>query len=268
LLLALLAAPGMTGTVDPGDRLRHRPIIGITTQTLHAIEGIPQAVPESWVMNQRYSRVVAAAGGLPVMVPLLEDEETLRALYDRMDGLLLPGGVDLDPATYGEDPLPGCGRLDPSRDRVELLLAGWAIIEGKPLFGLCRGLQIVNVALGGSLYQDLAAQRADAIKHDYFPTAGFARDHLAHEVIVASGSRLDALVGTAPLRVNSMHHQAVKQLAPGLASTAVAPDGVVEALETTGTQFLLGVQWHPESLAERDPRMHRLVAGFVEAASR
>jgi putative glutamine amidotransferase len=245
-----------------------KPIIGIPTQTLHSIDGIPEALPESWVMNQRYSRVVAAAGGLPVMIPLLDDEDTLRALYDRMDAVLLPGGVDLDPATYGESPLPTCGRLDPARDRVEIHFARWAIAEGKPLFGLCRGLQIVNVALGGTLYQDIAAQRTDAIKHDFFPTAGFSRDHLAHRVTVAPGSRLDALVGTAPLEVNSMHHQAVKDLAPGLVSTALAPDGLVEALEFAGNQFILGVQWHPESLTDRDPRMQRLLAGFVEAASK
>ncbi len=248
--------------------MSRRPIIGIPTQTLHSIEGIPEALPESWVMNQRYSRVVAASGGVPVMIPLLDDESSLRALYDLTDGLLIPGGVDLDPATYGESPLPTCGRLDPARDRVELQFARWAIAEGKPVFGLCRGLQIVNVALGGTLYQDIAAQRSDAIKHDYFPTAGFSRDHVAHPVTVTAGSRLDALVGAGCLGVNSMHHQAVKDLAPGLVTTAVAPDGVVEALEFSGEQFVLGVQWHPESLTDRDHRMHRLLTGFVQAAAR
>jgi putative glutamine amidotransferase len=246
----------------------HRPIIGIPTQTLHAMDGIPEALPESWVMNQRYSRVVASAGGLPVMIPLLDDEATLRALYDRLDGLLLPGGLDLDPATYGEPRRPDCGRVDPDRDRVELQFARWAIAEGKPVFGLCRGLQIVNVALGGTLYQDIAAQFSGAIKHDCFPTAGYARDHLAHEVTVSAGSRLGTLIGAASLRVNSMHHQAVKELAPGLLPSAVAPDGVVEAVESPDQPFLLGVQWHPESLVERDLRMRRLMAGFVEAAGR
>jgi putative glutamine amidotransferase len=248
--------------------VRRRAVIGIPTQTLHSIEGIPEGLPDSWVMNQRYSRAVSTAGGLPVMIPLLEEEDTLRAIYDRLDGVLLPGGVDVDPGTYGESPLPACGRLDPARDRVELAFARWAIEEGKPLFGLCRGLQIVNVALGGTLYQDIAVQRGDSLKHDYFPTAGYSRDHLAHPVTVAAGSRLDALVGTAPLRVNSMHHQAVKDLAPGLVPSAVAPDGLIEAVEFTESPFVLGVQWHPESLTERDPRMHRLLAGFVEAASR
>lgn len=249
--------------------MRRRPLIGIPTQTLHSIDGIPPGLPDSWVMNQRYSRAVATAGGLPVMIPLLEeDEDTLGALYDRLDGVLLPGGVDLDPATYGEAPLPSCGRLDPARDRVELRLARWAVADGKPLFGLCRGLQIVNVALGGTLYQDIAAQRADAIKHDYFPTAGYTRDHLAHSVAVTAGSRLDALVGTAPLRVNSMHHQAVRDLAPTLVVSGVAPDGLVEALESAADRFVLGVQWHPEALTDYDHRMHRLLAGFVEAASR
>jgi len=246
----------------------HRPIIGIPTQTLHAMDGIPEALPESWVMNQRYSRVVASAGGLPIMIPLLDDEATLRALYDRLDGLLLPGGVDLDPATYGEPRRPDCGRVDPDRDRVELQFARWAVAEGKPVFGLCRGLQIVNVALGGTLYQDIAAQFSGAIKHDCFPTAGYPRDHLAHEVTVSAGSRLGTLIGSAPLQVNSMHHQAVKELAPGLLPTAVAPDGLVEAVESPDQPFLLGVQWHPESLVERDLRMRRLMAGFVEAASR
>lgn len=245
-----------------------RPIIGIPTQTLHSIDGIPEALPESWVMNQRYSRAVAELGGLPVMIPLLEDVDILRQLYDRMDGLLIPGGVDLDPATYGEAPMPTCGALDPARDRVELQFTRWAVDDGKPLFGLCRGLQIMNVALGGTLYQDIAVQRRDAIKHDYFPTAGFSRDHVAHHVAVRPGSRLDALVGPAPLMVNSMHHQAVKDLAPGLVSSGVAPDGLIEAVESPDDRFFVGVQWHPEALTDRDHRMHRLLTGFVQAASR
>jgi putative glutamine amidotransferase len=246
----------------------HRPLIGVPTQTLQAIDGIPPELPHSWVMNHRYLTALASVEALPMLLPLLDDDEpTLRGLFDSLDGVFLAGGVDLDPASYHEARHELCGRTDPPRDRVELRLAGWAVAEGKPVLGVCRGMQILNVAAGGSLLQDCSFHR-DAIKHDYFPTAGYTRDHLAHPVTVAAGSRLDALVGTAPLRVNSMHHQAVKDLAPALVSTAVAPDGLIEAVESPEGAFLLGVQWHPESLTERDARMHRLVAGFVEAASR
>src|SRR5215813_5277830 len=119
-----------------------RPVIGIPTQTLHAMDGIPEALPQSWVMNQRYFTAITDVGGVPWMIPLLDaDAETLREIYDRLDGLLLPGGVDMDPVAYGEPATPGLGRTDPARDRVELQLTGWAIEDRKPVLGLCRGLQ-------------------------------------------------------------------------------------------------------------------------------
>ena len=122
------------------------------------------------------------------MIPLLDDDaETLREIYDRLDGLLLPGGVDMDPAAYGESAGPGLGRIDPARDRVELQLTRWAIEDHKPILGLCRGLQVINVARGGTLYQDIQAELPGAIKHDYFPTQGFQRDFLAHDIAVARG---------------------------------------------------------------------------------
>ncbi len=246
-----------------------RPLVGVTTQSLHAMDGMPEALPDSWLMNRRYLDAVAAHGGVPVMVPLLaQDEATLRALFDRLDGVLIPGGVDMDPASYGAARHPLCGRTDPDRDAAELALARWCIAERKPLFGLCRGIQVINVALGGSLWQDLHAERAGSIKHDYFPNQGFARDHLAHEVALAPGSRLRTLVGAGTLPVNSMHHQGLRDLAPGLRVTATAPDGLVEAVEFDGDQFLLGVQWHPESVEFVDPGCRHLFAGFIYAASR
>jgi putative glutamine amidotransferase len=246
-----------------------RPLIGITTQSLHSIDGIPAELPTSWMMNQRYLHAVVAHGGLPVMVPLLaQDDATLRAIYERLDGVLIPGGVDMDPASFGEERHPLCGRVDPDRDHVELALARWAVADRKPLFGLCRGLQVLNVALGGTLYQDILAQRPNSLKHDFFPTAGFARDYLAHDVDLAAGSRLRNLLGGASLPVNSMHHQAIKDVAPGLHVTATAPDGVVEAVEMEGDHFLLGVQWHPESIEFVDPACRHLFTGFIYAASR
>lgn len=244
-----------------------RPVIGITTQTLHAIDGIPAALPESWVMNQRYFLAATIVGGVPWMIPLLDDDEdTLREIYDRLDGILIPGGVDMDPATFGEERHPKLGALDPARDRVELQLTRWAIEDRKPILGLCRGIQVMNVALGGTLYQDIAAQVPDSIKHDYFPTAGFDRDHLAHEVALAKGSRLLAVMEKPSILVNSMHHQGIKQLASELVPAAVAPDGLVEAVERDGDHFMVGVQWHPEMFEMTDPHTRHLFRAFIAAA--
>jgi putative glutamine amidotransferase len=246
-----------------------RPLIGIPGQTLQAIDGIPESLPHSWVMNSRYHLAAAEAGALPVMIPLLEeDPDTLRALYDRLDGLLLAGGVDMDPASFGEAPHPQLGRIDPARDEVELTLARWAIAEGKPVLGLCRGHQVLNVALGGTLWQDIGQQVPAAIKHDYFPTAGYARDFLAHQVSVTPGSRLDAAFEAPTILVNSMHHQAVKSLAPGLVISGRSPDGLVEALESGGEHFLVGVQWHPEVFEHSDARTRSLFQAFAAAAQR
>ena len=144
-----------------------RPTIGVTTQTLQAIDGIPAGLPSSVVMNQRYYEAVASAGGAPVLIPLLDDTDVLRATYEACAGILIPGGVDMDPATYGEAPHEKLGRIDPDRDRVELQLARWCIEDSKPLLGLCRGLQVINVAQGGTLFQDIEAQLEGAIRHDY-----------------------------------------------------------------------------------------------------
>ncbi len=246
----------------------NRPLIGIPTQTLQAIDGIPDGLPHSWVMNSRYYVAVADAGGAPVMIPLLSrDPGTLRAVYDRMDGILLAGGVDMEPGTFGEEPHPNLGRVDRDRDTVELELARWAIADGKPVFGLCRGHQVLNVALGGTLWQDIGSQIPDALKHDYFPTAGYARDFRAHEVSLQPGSRLARAFGEPAIRVNSMHHQAVKSLAEPLVAAGRSPDGLVEAFESPTDHFLVGVQWHPEMFERSDEGTARLFRDFIEAAA-
>ena len=245
-----------------------RPLIGVTTQTLQAIDGIPEGLPHSVVMNQRYYHAVASAGGAPVLVPLLDDLETLRAIYERTDGILIPGGVDVDPATFGEKPHERLGRIDPARDRVEIQLVKWAVEDNKPLLGLCRGLQVINVALGGTLYQDLETEYPNPIKHDYFPTYGYSRDHLAHQVAVEAGSRMRHALVDAAVPVNSMHHQGIKALATGLSASAVAPDGLIEAAESTSESYIVGVQWHPEVFELSDPSSGVLFTDFVQAASR
>lgn len=246
----------------------YRPTIGITTQTLHSIDGIPPALPSSWVMNQRYFLAATLVGAVPWMIPLLDDDiPTLREIYERLDGLLIPGGVDINPTEYGEKIRPECGNIDGARDRVELQLVRWAAEEGKPVLGLCRGLQVINVAHGGTLWQDLASQNPAFHKHDFFPTAGFARDHVAHSVDLVEGTLLSQLLESTRVGVNSMHHQGIKQIGSGLKASACSDDGLIEAVEGVGEGFLVGVQWHPEVFEMADPHTRHLFAGFIKAAT-
>lgn len=244
-----------------------RPVIGLTTQTLHSIDGIPPALPSSWVMNQRYFLAATMVGAVPWMIPLLDDDlATLREIYERLDGILIPGGVDINPLEYGEAVRPECGNLDPARDRVELQLTTWAMEDGKPLLGLCRGLQVINVASGGTLWQDLASQNGAFQKHDFFPTAGYERDHLAHEVEVVAGTKLRRFLESPRVMVNSMHHQGIKQLGRGLVASAIAPDGLIEAVEGEDDAFMVAVQWHPEVFEMTDPHIRHLFGGFIRAS--
>lgn len=244
-----------------------RPVVGVPTQTLQAIDGIPEGLPHSWVMNHRYFLALTSVGAIPWMVPLLDsDEATLRAIYERLDGVFIAGGVDLDPASYGAERHALCGRTDPSRDRVEILFTRWAMEDGKPVLGVCRGMQVINVVVGGTLYQDCTDEVPDAIKHDYFPTAGHARDFLAHGVRIEPGTRLAQVFGADEARVNSMHHQAIRDLGEGLVASAFSPDGLIEAIETREDGFIVGVQWHPEMLVDQDAATRRLFTAFIDAA--
>ena len=243
-----------------------RPIIGITTQTL---EAVPGELPRCWVMSQRYVLALAEAGGVPQLVPLLcDDPETLRLIYDGVDGILLPGGVDIDPSVYGAARSPLCGRTDPDRDHTELMLTRWAMEERKPVLGICRGVQLINVAAGGTLYQDIATEHTGAIKHDYFPDGEQnPRNQLVHDVELTAGSRLEDILAVSGTRVNSMHHQGIRDLAPDLLASAYAPDGVIEAVESPDDAFVFGVQWHPEDLTNRDWHMRRLFESLLRAAA-
>jgi putative glutamine amidotransferase len=239
-----------------------RPVIGIATFTLDALPGERTA---AWAVGQAYVRALAAAGAVPWPVPLLTgDETTLREVYDRLDGVFLAGGADVDPANYGEERHPRCDRSDPARDWTEFTLVRWAAADDKPLLGVCRGIQAINVACGGSLYQHVADQHPGAVKHDWFATTD-GRDYLAHEVRLRPGSRLARVLGGERLPVNSMHHQGIKRLAPGLAPIAFAPDGLIEAVERPGSRYFVGVQWHPEELTQSQI-MRDFFDDFVKAA--
>lgn len=251
----------------PGARLHRRK--GRTVQP--PIVGVPgyrhteplEDYPPSFLLPQAYIRCLEAVGAAPVIVPLLRDEEALRTIYTALDGLMLAGGDDVDPALYGETPHPKLGDVDPERDRVELLLLRWALEDDLPVLGICRGIQVLNVAAGGTLYQDIRAQCPWAARHNYYRTR--PRDYRAHEVRIERGSRLFHLMKTPRAAVNSTHHQAVRDVAPDLVVSARAEDGLIEGIEWPDRLFVVGVQWHPEALAHQDPVMRRLFGGFVDA---
>jgi putative glutamine amidotransferase len=236
------------------------PTIGITCAEIETPE--PER-PSLCGQNLTYVRALVRGGAAPLLLPPLTDKARLRSLYELLDGLLLPGGEDVGPSNYGETVLEHCGRVSPERDETELILASWAMAEGKPLLAVCRGLQVLNVAQGGSLFQDIGAQIPGADRHDWYP--GFPRNKLTHTVSVSPASRLATILGTMSLGVNSLHHQSLKVLAPGLRVVAQAPDGVVEAAEADDHRFALGVQWHPEELAHADDPAQRLFDSLVQA---
>src|SRR5688500_12965515 len=189
------------------------------------------------------SEAVARAGASPVLLPALRDPAQLAGLVDLCDGLVLSGGTDVSPGTYGEAALDPAWAGDPERDAYERALISAALAARKPILGVCRGAQIVNAALGGRLYQDISTQLGGALRHrdwDRYDANG-------HAVTLADGSWLAGIYGAGDMLVNSVHHQAVREVAPGLRRVAVAPDGVTEAVERVDDeQFIVGVQWHPE----------------------
>jgi len=242
------------------EKITAYPLIGIPSRS----DQTSRSSTPIFAQNQTYVEAVAMAGGAPVLIPLNLNERALRAIYERLNGLLLAGGGDLHPKHYGEAIHEKCGQPDEARDVVELTLAGWALDEGLPVLGICRGIQVLNVAAGGALYQDIASQVPGSLKHDCWP--GYPRNYLAHQVTVNADSHLAAILSQGQVGVNSMHHQTVKDLAPRFGVVARASDGVIEAIEDHDHPFALAVQWHPEELVEDAPPMRRLFEEFVSAA--
>jgi len=216
---------------------------------------------ESLWMLPGYMRGVEAAGGLPVMLPLTDDPEALRQLGAQCDGFLLTGGHDVSPGVYGAARLPACGACSPERDRMESALLALAMAADKPVLGICRGIQFINAALGGTLWQDLPAQRPTDIEHHQTPPY----DKPAHGVSLLPGTPLQALLKADALTVNSYHHQAIRDLAPALLPMAVSTDGLVEAVWHPEHPFLWAVQWHPEFSFRTDAASRAIFRAFVDA---
>jgi putative glutamine amidotransferase len=244
-----------------------RPLIGVTTSEMRVprrTHPLPEGDPPQaeMALGIVYARAVELAGGLPVVLPPLEDEDGIGPLVDRLAGVCLSGGPDLDPTAYGADPDPHLGPIEPSLDAFEVAVARRADALGIPVLGICRGCQALNVARGGTLHQHLPDVTDGSIHHRQTASGR----ETTHTVRIEPGSRLAAIVGGEELDVNSFHHQAADRLGRGLRAVAWAPDGVVEAIESDGPALYLGVQWHVETLVDR-PRHARLFDALVDAAA-
>ena len=244
-LLTLVVAsgcgtPDTTSTVDK-QQSPPRPLIGV-------------AVPADGAKYEGYCDAIAEAGGRTILIPLIEDEAELAAFIAQLDGVLLPGGADIPPDMYGEEPHPSVSLIERTRAEHVVAVARLAMDGDRPTFGICLGAQVMNVARGGTLIQDIPSEVPGALVH--------RGDNATHEVSVVEGSRLRGIVGET-VRVASSHHQAVEKLGEGLVVAARSSDGVIEAIELPGDRFVVGVQWHPERTLDQ-PEQRALFKAFVE----
>jgi len=239
------------------------PVIGISgrVEDSNNLQPIPV-----FTLARMYVEAVAQSGGAPVIIPPHIPKDHLRSIFERIDGLLISGGGDIAPAFYGEADSGLLWHIDEQRDQAEISLASWALSEALPVLGICRGIQVLNVAAGGTLVQDIATQTGSTITHSR--VAGDSMSIISHVVNITEGTRLAEIFGAGELAVNSAHHQAVKDLGKGLTITAHAPDNTVEGIEAPNHPFYLGVQWHPEALGDDHPEMRRVFAALVAASQR
>jgi len=236
-----------------------KPIIGITTNQSKNANGQPTIM-----LMQSYVNAVIQAGGVPVLVPSLVAKDGWDVLYARLDGILFSGGGDIGLEYFPGEPHPRIDDVDLARDAIELKMVQAAASDGKPFLGICRGCQVMNVALGGTLYTHIPDQLPNALDHDY---PGNMRTVLVHEIKIEEGTRISEIYGGPIIKVNSLHHQGLKDIASPLRVAGHAPDGLVEAIELPDHPFGLAVQWHPEWLTDQESTRN-LFRKFVEAAGK
>jgi len=240
-----------------------RPLIGITCSRV--IGGAWGLYSPGHFMDYtfaEYSQAIQYCGGAPVLIPIAQSRKTFQTILDHLDGLLLSGGPDINPKFYSEEPMEGLGEIDEGLDRMELETARLAFQKELPVFAICRGIQVLNVSLGGTLYQDIHAQVQQSINH----TQKADKSINTHSIRIERSTLLYDIVKRNEIWVNGKHHQAIKDLAPGLIISAKAKDGIIEAVEHSKKKFVLGVQWHPEGTWKEDLPSKKLFRAFVQAS--
>jgi putative glutamine amidotransferase len=236
-----------------------KPVIGILTNILTIETGILTGNQRVYV-NRDYIQAIVQSGGIPLLLPVVPEPEVIRKQIESVDALLISGGQDIDPQHYGEDHLPQLQEMCAERDHYEMEAIRYAFSRQRPILGICRGLQVLNVAFGGSLYQDIG---------HYFP---LSLDHAQksatdrHHVTLEKNSKLHRILGVESLQINSFHHQSTKAIAPGFAVNARASDGIIEGIEKEDSHFVMGVQWHPEMMIHQDCLMLKLFNAFIAIA--
>lgn len=238
-----------------------KPVIGISG-SITIIEGGRFPGYRRTYVNEDYVKSIIQAGGVPLLLPMTTEPEIVQGYIEQVDGLVLSGGHDVSPLAYGEQPQRKLGHTLPERDAFDKLLIEKAVEMNLPMLGICRGLQIMNVTLGGSLYQDLDYIPNCDMKHDQYHDPALA----THEITIDKDSRLFKIIGKERIGVNTFHHLAVKEVAKGFKISAKADDGVVEAMEHEDYAYCLGVQWHPEMMAASDNNMKLLFESLIDAS--
>lgn len=239
------------------------PLIGVSTMDDHDAAGVHAP---RFSINQSYCKAVQAAGGVPILIPHQDEPEALRRIYETLDGMLLPGGLDIHPKYYGQDPHPALDPVDVGLDVAETTMLPWALEDDLPVLGICRGEQVLNVVMGGTLIQDIYSEYPTTIDHRESYKRKI-RDFLAHDIAIDPNTRLRKLVGADRVWVNTSHHQSVDKVAPGLVATAWSPDGIVEGVESPDHFYVMAVQCHPEELWRKHAWARNLFSSFVQAAS-
>src|SRR5947209_8643147 len=236
------------------------PLIGIPSQAdFRERSGRP-----IYCGNRPYVHAIEHAGGVPVLIPMLHDLSMLESLLMRLDGIVFSGGVDIQPRYYHEEKHPLLGEVDERLDEMEMHLVRWALQKDMPILGVCRGMQLLNVALGGTLYQDIPSEFPAGMEHC---RRELPRNTLIHNIHIVEGSYMEQVLGTNEIWSNSLHHQAVKDPGKGVVISGRAEDGVAELLEIPDYRFVLGVQGHPEEMYTTEPVYARLFQALVEACN-